>query len=331
MPQLPTEIRRLLDHVRRQVRQKNLWQPGDRVLLACSGGRDSQAALGILQALRPSLGHTLIVAHVDHGLQPNHGETADLVRQTAANRQLQHEQRTLKLKPGPNLEGRARTARYRALQQMAKTLEATVIVTAHHADDQAETLLMRLARGAGLEAQAGIRLAPQNLVRPFLHLTRADLALAAQYFQLPWLEDPSNQQLDFTRNRLRHTVLPALEQAMPQANRGLARSAELAAEHEGALGIFIHLALTPHVQLNLPERTAILPQHALPDHPPARAAFLHWLCGQLQIPPPTARATQEWLRLTPHGQANLHRLTVTGNGRDWLFFASDVARDLPAD
>ena len=332
MATLPTEIRRLLDQVRRDVRRHALWQPGQTVLLACSGGRDSMAALAILAELRPSLGHNLTIAHVDHGLQPNHAATLALVQAAAQDRGLPFSHRALALKRGPDLEERARTGRYRALAAMGRDRAAAVVATAHHADDQAETVLMRLARGAGADALCGVRRRREDgVVRPFLALTRAQLAVAAEHFAVDWLEDPSNQHVAATRNRLRHSVLPALAAAIPGAAAGLARSAALAAAHEGALAAWIDRALADHLALDAPSGTATVAQGALPREPSARAAALQRICRRLGVTQPSQRGVDQWLALGSKGTVALRDLTVTGDGLCWRFFVRNVAREGPAD
>ncbi len=332
MTAIPTEIRRTLDQVRRDVRRHQLWQPGQRVLLACSGGRDSMAALALLDALRPSLGHTLAVAHVDHGLQPNHAATAQLVADAAAVRGLPVAIAALQLHGGAGLEARARAARYRALQRLRAELAADCIATAHHADDQAETLLLRLARGAGTDAHAGARrLRADAVVRPLLAVTRAQLAECADYFAVPWLADPSNADVTLTRNHLRHRVLPVLEAAIPGAAAGLARSAALAAAQEGALAVWIDRALGDRLQLDRAAGTARVAVADVPDHPAAKSALLQRVCQRLGVPAPSQRAVDQWLALGAAGEADLHGLTVVGNGFLWQFFAKNVAHPAPAD
>ncbi len=332
MTAIPTEIRRVLDQVRRDVRRHRLWQPGARVLLACSGGRDSMAALAILAQLQPSLGHVLLVAHVDHGLQPNHAETADLVAEQAQQRHLAFAVRGVQLRPGADLEARARSARYAALHDMATELAAEVIVTAHHADDQAETLLLRLARGAGPDALAGVRRKrPDAIVRPFLAVTRAQLALCAAHFAVPWLTDPSNADLKVTRNHLRHRVLPVLEAALPGAAAGLARTAELAAAQEGALAVWIDRALGDRLSIDRVAGVVSVAVADVPHQSAAKSALLLRVFQHLDLPAPSVRAVDQWLALGDRGEARLHGLIVVGDGNRWQFFANDVARPGPAD
>lgn len=134
------------------------------------------------------------------------------------------------------MEARARRSRYRAL---ATAAEGRPILTAHTADDQAETVIYRLAKGAGLLGAGGIRprtrLFGATILRPFLGVRRRDLEALVEFAGLPVVEDPTNGSRAFARNRLRLDVLPALEAAIPGATGGLARAAELARRDEAFL------------------------------------------------------------------------------------------------
>lgn len=140
--------------------------------------------------------------------------------------------------PGRSLEDWARTQRYRALAEVAGELGADTVFTAHHADDQAETVLLRLARGAGLQGASAMSVRSRtggSRVRPLLSLPRRVLRIYAVSHGLSWVEDPSNQDTDRARNQVRQVVLPALEQAVPGAAANLARAAELAREGQAVL------------------------------------------------------------------------------------------------
>lgn len=335
MSALPTEIRRHLDAIRRAVRSHGLWQPGQGVLVACSGGRDSMALLGLLCALRPSLKHHVVAAHVDHGLQPNHLDMMEIVRQQSVKLGVPFASAAVIVRPGADLEGRARLLRYGALQRLADSHQCAVIVTAHHADDQAETLLMRLARGVGPNARAGVRRKRVGegvpVVRPVLDLSRADLAACADWLKTPWVEDPSNASADPTRNRLRHRVLPELEAAVPGAASGLSRSTALAAEQEGALDAWLDHLLSPHITAFQEEGTLRVPQDRIPAPPAARAALLPWIATKLGAPAPSARAVAQWLTLGRKETARFRGLDVRGDGESWHFRVFDVAHPPAAD
>jgi len=188
-------------------------------LVAYSGGLDSTVLLhATVRVAGPS---AVVAVHVHHGLQP----AADVwpAHCEARSRELGVAFECARLQGGPargaSLEAWARDERYRALAAIARRLGARAALTAHHADDQVETVLMRLGRGTGIDGLAGIEpatnLAGVAVLRPLLALRRAELAGYARAHALRWIEDPSNADTRRTRNALRHQVLPAIDARMP--------------------------------------------------------------------------------------------------------------------
>ncbi len=218
--------RRLADHV----------PPGGRVLAAASGGRDSTALVAVLLALHrrrdPSLVEP-VVGHVDHALRASSAEEAAVVAETAARLGVRSIVRRL---AWPSVTTRvtsaaARDARWSMLDAMAAEVGADAILAAHHADDQAETVLMRLARGTGISGLAGIpevRALPSGrlVLRPLLSRSRRELAELVEAAGLPWIEDPTNADRGRSRERIRHEIIPALDSIHPGAARHLAALAE---------------------------------------------------------------------------------------------------------
>ena len=143
------------------------------------------------------------------------------------------------LAAGDSLEAQARIARYQALASSAQQTGAEIVLLAHHADDQAETVLLALSRGAGVAGLAGMPAQFNRngcqFARPLLALSGAWLRQWLHQHQVPWIEDPSNTDQRFTRNRFRHSLLPALEQAMPAFRTSIARSARMAAQADHLL------------------------------------------------------------------------------------------------
>ncbi len=185
--------------------------PGEHLLVAVSGGPDSTALLLALASLAPAHGWRLTAAHVDHGLRGADGATdRDLVARLAADLGVALVERRLVLDPGAGVEARARRARHRALAALAAASGASRIVLGHTADDQAETVLLRLLRGAGRGGLAGMRRARGRLLRPLLGATRADVRRFLAERDVPFAVDRSNADLRHARNRLRRLVLPFL-------------------------------------------------------------------------------------------------------------------------
>ena len=199
--------------VRDYAQAEALWQDGDRLLVAVSGGPDSVALLDVLYALKLPW---LAVAHVHHGLRAEADADAALVEEMAARAGLPFVSVRVDVlarmaTTGESLETAARELRYTALRRLARDLRATRIVTGHTADDQAETVLMRLLRGTGVTGLAGIPPRRGEIVRPLLAVRREEILAYLRARELSYCHDASNDSLDMTRNRLRLELLPLLE------------------------------------------------------------------------------------------------------------------------
>ncbi|TCC41112.1 tRNA lysidine(34) synthetase TilS [Kribbella speibonae] len=202
---------------------------GTTVLVACSGGTDSLALAAATAFEAPKLGLRAGAVVVDHGLQADSGHVAATAAeqcQTLGLDPVQVREVEVGTEGGP--EGAARTARYDALRDAADELGADVVLLAHTRDDQAETVLLGLGRGSGARSLAGMAPAVGLLRRPFLEVPRATTAAACIASGLrPW-HDPHNDDPQYTRVRVRHEVLPVLEEALgPGVVEALARTAGL--------------------------------------------------------------------------------------------------------
>lgn len=197
---------------------------GEHLLAAASGGPDSTALLLALAALAPARGWRVTAAHVDHGLRgAESAADRDEVARLADALGVAFVERRIVLDPGPGLEARARRARLGALGALAAERAATWIALGHTADDQAETVLLRLLRGAGRGGLAGMRRTRGRLVRPLLEVTRADVRRFLAERGVPFAVDRSNADLRHARNRVRRLVLPVLAAEFnPRLGRSLA-------------------------------------------------------------------------------------------------------------
>ncbi len=207
---------------------------GRRLLLACSGGADSVAALGLLMLLRRSEGLELAVGHVDHGLRPESAAEAEQVRALAHTLGLPSFATRIELEAGAGLPARARQLRQVALRGQADRFGAELIVLAHTATDQAETMLMHMARGAGLDGLAAMPRLARPWLRPLLELTRAQTRALALELDLPFFDDPTNEDLASLRVRLRKLVLPLLRDHNPRVERAMVSLARQAGDAEQA-------------------------------------------------------------------------------------------------
>lgn len=205
----------LLERFRMHLAESGLFPEPGSAVLAVSGGPDSVAMLDLLAALAPELGLSLLVAHADHGILPESGRVAEQVRALARTRYgLEAVVGTLSLGVGAS-ETRARTARYGFLRRVQAERGARYVVTAHHADDQVETVLLRLLRGSAPAGLAGIPpRGPRGLVRPLLPFTRMELAGHSAALGVPIAVDPANRDPRHMRAWVRTTLWPVIVQRL---------------------------------------------------------------------------------------------------------------------
>ena len=276
---------------------------GAAVLVACSGGADSVA---LLHLLRDMPGVAPVCAHYNHMLRGAESERdADFVARLCGGWGIplvigRGDVAACAAKRGKGVEEAAREMRYAFLRRAALERGCIRIATAHNADDNAETVLFRLLRGAGARGLSGIPPVRGGLIRPLLNVSRAEIEDYLARHGLPHVEDSSNTDLRYARNGLRCTVLPALEQIHPGAARHICAAAELLREDEdylsGLAGAFLsahyrapRLPLAPFRELPKPVAMRVLRELA---GSPGRAHLdrLHALClspegrGALEMP-----------------------------------------------
>jgi tRNA(Ile)-lysidine synthase len=214
---------------------------GIAILLAVSGGPDSTALLHGAARLAPERGWRLSVAHLDHALRPGSADEAAAVAANAVRLGLPVETRrtdvrALAAAEHRSVEDAGRQARYRFLEEAVAALGShALIATAHTADDAAETILLRLARGSGLRGARGIPARRDRIVRPLLGARRATLHAALDAAGIEYVTDPSNADPAHARNRVRAGLLPALERVNPAAVEALLRFGRLAAGDDDLL------------------------------------------------------------------------------------------------
>lgn len=253
------------------------WQQHDQpnqaptnIAVALSGGADSVALLLALWRLAQQQQKplTILALHVHHGLQTAASDFASYCQQLCAQLQAispKHLTVLCHILPvqvacatGDSLEAQARLSRYQALAQAANTHQADVVLLGQHADDQTESVLLALSRGAGVD---GIAAMPAqfsrngaNFARPLLDIAGNTLRQWLAQHDVAWIEDPTNDDTRFTRNKLRHTVVPYFQQAVAGLNTSIARSARLAAEagsllRELAQADLQHIGNPPNIKL----------------------------------------------------------------------------------
>jgi len=227
----------LLTIARRTIEKEALLQPGDAVLLAVSGGRDSMALLHVMSILARRAKYRLLAFGVDHGLRPEAARELDLAASLARSLDITFERTAVQLTPGGNLQARAREARYRALEDAASAFGASVIATAHHADDRAETFLLRLLQGS---RPAGLAVLPPKAdkrIRPLIRAKRETIDAHVTRHGISYANDPSNENRRFARARLRQEIVPLLRTINPKIVQYICDLAdELGPWHEAATG-----------------------------------------------------------------------------------------------
>jgi tRNA(Ile)-lysidine synthase len=217
------------------VRRRRLLGPGDVVLAAVSAGPDSTALVAALAALRDAGAIAKVVAlHVDHGLRPGGAEDAACAAAACARLDVPFESVRVEVARG-NVQAQARRARYAALREAAARADANRIATGHTRTDQAETVLLRLLRGAGARGLGGIPPRRGPFVRPLIDRSRAEGIAWLSELGLRWRDDPTNATPRFARNRLRLSAWPQLVALAPAAERALARAADLSRDDDRAL------------------------------------------------------------------------------------------------
>jgi tRNA(Ile)-lysidine synthase len=173
------------------------------------------ALLDVLAHLAPKLGYELVAHGVDHGLRAEARAELDLAERHARARGVVFERTRVSLAAGGNLQARARAARYAALEAAARHAGAALIATAHHADDRAETVLLRLLRGSGPRGLGVLPARAKERVRPLLRARRSDILLHLARHDVPFAEDPSNRDRRHLRVRVREELLPLLAELSP--------------------------------------------------------------------------------------------------------------------
>mgnify|MGYP001061872164 CR=1 FL=1 len=222
-------VNKLLKEIKKYV------EPNAGLLIACSGGADSIALTDALSLLKDECGYKLAVMHVEHGLRGEEAlHDAAFVESFCQARGLTFVCRHIKAgeyaaKHGLSIEDAARRLRYRELWKYFDELKADYLLTAHHADDQAETVLMQLLRGSGTAGIGGMRIKGGRLLRPFLFVQRCEIEAYCAERNLNFCTDSSNSDVHYTRNRIRMELLPYLKTHFnPQLTTALGHTARLA-------------------------------------------------------------------------------------------------------
>jgi tRNA(Ile)-lysidine synthase len=294
----PAALRLVADRAARALAAAGAPGRGDALALAVSGGADSLALLHAMRTLAPPRGWRLEVVTVDHGMRPGSDADAAFVVDHAKALGLRaHRVRVapaeLEAHRGAGPEGAARAARYRALADTAERAGCRFVATGHTMDDQAETVLLQLLRGAGPDGLGAMAVRDGWLLRPLLGVRRSETRACCRALDLAWREDPSNADQHLLRNAVRLRVLPLMEELRPGSTRSLARTADLARSERDWLDPIVAAALDSVVcdraagEPEAPPRAEVAPGRA--EVAPGRAEVALRAAGLAELPVALAR------------------------------------------
>jgi tRNA(Ile)-lysidine synthase len=278
----------LLEQVKRTIDRYHLLNKGDRLIVGVSAGVDSMVLLRLLTSLRQEFDLSLIVAHVNHGLRPKESEgEAELVQKESERLGLTFEYglfdvKAFKKAGGLSLQDAARRIRFHFFNLLLQRHGANKIALGHNADDQVETLFLRLMRGSGLGGLKGILpIREGKVIRPLLEVWRREIESFAQEMKIPYLLDSSNLKEDYLRNRLRLTLIPFIEREyQPNLKKIVLKTSAILREEND----YLERAAEEAYQNIIQEGRDIL-SFKLPDyqslHPAIQRRILRKMCGKI--------------------------------------------------
>lgn len=280
--------------------------------LGFSGGIDSTVLLSLLARLNDK-SQRVVAVHINHGLHPESEQWTEHCKLIAKSYGIELIIKTLCLRPqqGQSIEALARKARYESFIELLK--DNDVLLTAHHQRDQAETILLQLIRGAG---PTGLASMPQQrklglgaLIRPFLNISYSILNEYATAHELKWIDDPSNANIQFDRNYIRHQVLPILKKRWPSVERTLSRSANLCADTEKGMRGQVQLCWE---QVFSAEQSSLCCRTLMKHSPFMQGLLLRKWFFQITAHYPTQKQTQTVLKFIGDTSDVKKQLAVPG-------------------
>lgn len=239
----------IIERVQKTIEKFNMISTGDHILVGLSGGPDSVCLLHILQLLKPKYRLRISAAYIDHGLREDEvPEEIEFCRKICENLDVEFYTQSVAVKDFAkkekiNIQEAARILRYGALDQISININAHKIAVAHNADDQAETVIMRLLRGAGPAGLSGIPPVRKKIIRPLIEVERAQIEKFLSEKNIPYIIDSSNKSLKYLRNKIRHTLMPVIKSINPQAVHIISKTADILREENDYINVTVTKAL----------------------------------------------------------------------------------------
>jgi len=205
---------------------------GDSLVLAISGGPDSMALLDVIRKLYKELNIKIVVVYINHGLRQESKKDARIVTNYCEKYNFKCVVKDVAVKKslgtrGGGIEEKARELRYRALRQVANKVKAKYILTAHNSDDQVETIVFNFLRGSLYRGLGGMKEVSKNILRPLLSVPKSDLLKYVKKYKISFATDVTNADVQFTRNNIRHKLLPSLRKFNPNLDEVLLRNSQI--------------------------------------------------------------------------------------------------------
>ncbi|WP_353685018.1 tRNA lysidine(34) synthetase TilS [Thermodesulfovibrio sp. 3907-1M] len=239
----------IIKKVKHTIEKYNMISMEDHILVGLSGGPDSVCLIQILHMLKPAYKLKISAAYIDHGLRPEDvPKEIEFCKYLCESLNISFYTQSIDVKSFAknekiNIQEAARILRYGALEQISINIKAHKIAVAHNADDQAETVIMRLLRGAGPAGLSGIPPVRKKIIRPLIEVERAEIEKFLSEKNISYITDPSNESLKYLRNKIRKTLMPVVKSISPQATKIISRTADILREENDYINVAVTKAL----------------------------------------------------------------------------------------
>jgi tRNA(Ile)-lysidine synthase len=312
-----THYREIKSRIISFIAENDLIQFEDRILIAVSGGIDSMFLLNVLLELRDELSIYIAIGHINHNIRPNSTQDEEFVvnyaKRLGIECQVSKLNITDKIKR-ENIEAWARRKRYNKLEEIRANLKLNKIATAHHSNDQIETILQRLSEKSGIDGLRGIHKQRGNIIRPILSITKKEIQEVANYLSMEYIDDETNQDINLTRNYFRHKVVPHWEALYPKLGNSFQRISELIEVNHKILDYFF-IELKNKIVLNHSKNTISIKIEDLNKLPNiVSITFMHYVIEG-----------KNWRKHNWHDLEQIYKNAKTG--KIYNFKGSEILKD----